>query len=379
MVLPKRLKILCQEDMKDLPTQTTLMELEFQELLSTINSEKTTWRLPQMTQEPPGNLPEMPQEPLLPNNKRINLSTTKWSPRTMLMMSPQPTQRNGRILLLKSTWRTEELLHSRLSLTPLLCKLQMNLELPGNLPEMPQELLLLLKRNSNWSTTKWSPRIMLMMSLLLTPKNGTMPPPKSTWRTEELLHSRLSLTLDLILCMLKIQLVHLMLPSFQTKLMLLPLSTLNNLSKPPRPLMLPQETMPTPMLLILLKLMLETLEMFKLLEKFHITHTQLENNGLDNQQTDLCKFNPNILMDLTQSIFTNPTELTPTEITKPLKLRVQLFLKSNKDGNPKVTLTTGLKKLWLDNKDGLMRLTHGLRNSPSDKMICQKLTPLTPV
>jgi len=170
-----------------------------------------------------------------------------------------------------------------------------------------------------------------------------------------------------------------MLPSFQTKLMLLPLSTLNNLSKPPRPLMLPQETMPTPMLLILLKLMLETLEMFKLLEKFHITHTQLENNGLDNQQTDLCKFNPNILMDLTQSIFTNPTELTPTEITKPLKLRVQLFLKSNKDGNPKVTLTTGLKKLWLDNKDGLMRLTHGLRNSPSDKMICQKLTPLTPV
>jgi hypothetical protein len=170
-----------------------------------------------------------------------------------------------------------------------------------------------------------------------------------------------------------------MLPSFQAKLKLLPLSTLNNLSKPPRPLMLPQETMPTPMLPILLKLMLETLEMFKQLEKFHITHTQLENNGLDNQQTDLCKFNPNILMDLTQSIFTSPTELTPTEITKPLKLRDQLFLKSNKDGNPKVTLTTGLKKLWLDNKDGLMRSTHGLRNSPSDKMICQKLTPLTPV
>jgi hypothetical protein len=137
--------------------------------------------------------------------------------------------------------------------------------------------------------------------------------------------------------------------------------------------------MPTPMLPILLKLMLETLEIIKLLEKFHITHTQLENNGLDNQQTDLCKFNHNILMDLTQSIFTSPTELTPTEITKPLKLRDQLFLKSNKDGNPKVTLTTGPKKLWLDNKDGLMRSTHGLRNSPSDKMICQKLTPLTPV
>jgi len=375
MVLPKRLKILCQEDMKDLPTQTTLMELEFQELLSTINSEKTTWRLPQMTQEPPGNLPEMPQEPLLPNNKRINLSTTKWSPRTMLMIPPQPTQRNGRILLLKSTWRTEELLHSRLSLTPLLCKLQMNLELPGKLPEMPQELLLLLKRNSNWSTTKWSPRIMLMMSLLLTPKNGTMPPPKSTWRTEELLHSRLSLMLDLILCMLKVHLVHLMLPSSQTKLMLLPLSTLNNLSKPLRPLMLPQETMPTPMLPILLKLMLETPEMFKLLVKFHITHTQLENNGLDNQPTDSF----NILMDPTQSIFTNPTVPIPTEITKPHKLRVQLFQKSNKDGNLKVTLTTGLKKLWLDNKDGLMRSTHGVRNSPSDKMTCQKLTKLTPV
>jgi len=134
-------------------------------------------------------------------------------------------------------------------------------------------------------------------------------------------------------------------------------------------------TMPTPMLLILLKLMLETLEMFKLSEKFHITHTQLENNGPDNQPTDSF----NILMDPTQSIFTNPTVPIPTEITKPHKLRVQLFQKSNKDGNPKVTLTTGLKKLWLDNKDGLMRSTHGLRNSPSDKMICQKLTPLTPV
>ena len=379
MVLPKRLKILCQEDMKDLPTQTTLTELEFQELLSTINSEKTTWKLPQMIQELPGKPPEMPQEPLLPNNKRINLSTTKWSPRTMLMMLPLPTLRNGRIPLLKSTWRTEELLHSRLSLTPLLCKLQMNPELPGKLPEMPQEPLPPLKRNSNWSTTLWSPRTTLMMSLLLTPKNGTMPPPKSTWRTEELLHSRLSLTLDLILCMLKTHSVHLMLPSVQTKLMPLPLSTLNNLSKPPRPLMLPQETMPTPMLPILLKLMLETPEMFKLLVKFHITHIQQENNGLDNQQTDSCKFNHNILMDLTQSTFTSPTELTPTEITKPLKLRVQLFQKSNKDGNPKVTLTTGLKKLWLDNKDGLMRSTHGVRNSPSDKMICQKLTKPIPV
>jgi hypothetical protein len=81
-------------------------------------------------------------------------------------------------------------------------------------------------------------------------------------------------------------------------------------------------------------------------------------------------------MDLTQSTSTSLKELTPTEITKPLKLRVQLFQKSNKEGNPKVTLTTGLKKLWLDNKDGLMRSTHGLSNSPSDKMICQKLTPL---
>jgi len=103
LVLPKRLKTLCQEDMKDLPTQTTLTELEFQEPLSTINSEKTTWRLPQMIQELPGKTPEMPQEPLLPNNKSIKLSTTKWSPRTMLMMLPLPTLRNGRIPLLKST------------------------------------------------------------------------------------------------------------------------------------------------------------------------------------------------------------------------------------------------------------------------------------
>jgi len=379
MVLPKRLKTLCQEDMKDLPTQTSLMELEFQEQLSTINSEKTTWRLPQMSQELPGNPPEMLQEPLLPNNKRINLSTTKWSLRTMLMMLLRLTRRNGTILLHRSTWRTVELPHSEQSPTLLLCKLQMSQELPGKPPEMPLELLPLSKKDSNWSTTKWLPRTTLMMFLPPTPKNGTTPPPKSTWRTEELLHSRLLLTLDLTLCMLKTQLVHLMLPSFQAKLKPLPLSTLNNLSKLPRPLMLPQEMMPTPTLLILLKLMLETLEMFKLLEKFHITHTQLENNGLDNQQTDSCKFNPNILMDLTQSIFTNPTELTPTEITKPLKLRVQLFQKSNKDGNPWLTLTTGLKKLRPDNKDGLMRSTHGLRNSPSDKMICQKLTKLIPV
>jgi len=80
---------------------------------------------------------------------------------------------------------------------------QMNQEPLGNLPEMPLELLLKSKKDSNSSTTKWLLRTMLMMSLLLTPRNGTMLLPKLTWRTEELLHSRLSLTPDLIPCTLK--------------------------------------------------------------------------------------------------------------------------------------------------------------------------------
>jgi len=105
------------------------------------------------------------------------------------------------------------------------------------------------------------------------------------------------------------------------------------------------------MLLTILKLMLEMPEMFKQSAKFHTTHTQLENNGPDNQPTDSF----NILMDPTQSIFTNPTVLIPTEITLLLKLKDQSSQKSNKDGNPKVTPTTGLPKLWLANKDGQMK------------------------
>jgi hypothetical protein len=57
---------------------------------------------------------------------------------------------------------------------------QMNQELLGNPPEMLQEPLLPLKRNSNWSTTKWLPRTMLMMFLPQTPRNGTMLLLKST-------------------------------------------------------------------------------------------------------------------------------------------------------------------------------------------------------
>jgi len=56
----------------------------------------------------------------------------------------------------------------------------MNQELPGKQLEMPLELLPLSKKDSNWSTTKWSPKTMLMMFLPLTPRNGTMLLPKST-------------------------------------------------------------------------------------------------------------------------------------------------------------------------------------------------------
>jgi len=103
--------------------------------------------------------------------------------------------------------------------------------------------------------------------------------------------------------------------------------------------------------LTILKLMLEMPEMFKQSVKFHTTHIQLENNGPDNQPTDSF----NILMDPTQSIFTNPTVPIPTEIILLLKLKDQSSQKSNKDGNPKVTPTTGLPKLWLANKDGQMK------------------------
>jgi hypothetical protein len=151
--------------------------------------------------------------------------------------------------------------------------------------------------------------------------------------------------------MLKIHLVHLMLLSSQTKLTLLPPSTLNNLSKLLSQLMLPQEMMLTPMPLTILKLMLETPEMSKLSVKFHTTHTQLENNGPDNQPTDSF----NILMDPTQSIFTNPTVLILTEITRLLKLKDQSFQKNKMDGNQRETPTTGLPKLWLANKDGQMK------------------------
>jgi hypothetical protein len=115
--------------------------------------------------------------------------------------------------------------------------------------------------------------------------------------------------------------------------------------------MLPQEMMLTPMPLTILKLMLETPEMSKLSVKFHTTHTQLENNGPDNQPTDSF----NILMDPTQSIFTNPTVLIPTEITRLLKLKDQSFQKNKMDGNQRETPTTGLPKLWLANKDGQMK------------------------
>jgi len=107
----------------------------------------------------------------------------------------------------------------------------------------------------------------------------------------------------------------------------------------------------TPMPLMILKLMLETPEMFKLSVKFHITHIQLENNGPDNLPTDLF----NILMDPTQSLFMKLTEPIPTEITLLLKLKDQSSQKSNKDGNLKVTHTTGLLKLWHANKDGQMK------------------------
>ena len=84
-------------------------------------------------------------------------------------------------------------------------------------------------------------------------------------------------------------------------------------------------------------------------------------------------------MDLTQFPFMRPTELTPTETTRPLKPRDQLSPKSNKDGNLRATPTTGPLMLWLANKDGQMKSTHGPSHLLSDKMICQKLTLLTPV
>ena len=161
--------------------------------------------------------------------------------------------------------------------------------------------------------------------------------------------------------------------------MQLPPSLPNNLSKPPKPLMLPQETPPIPTLPTPLKPLLDMQETFKPLVTFHTIHTQLENNGPVNQQTDLCKFNPNTSMDLTQFPFMRPTELTPTETTRPLKPRDQLSPKSNKDGNLRATPTTGPLMLWLANKDGQMKSTHGPSHLLSDKMICQKLTLLTPV
>jgi len=57
---------------------------------------------------------------------------------------------------------------------------QMNQEPLGNKPEMPLELLLKSKKDSNSSTTKWLLRTMLMMSLLPTLRNGTMLLPKLT-------------------------------------------------------------------------------------------------------------------------------------------------------------------------------------------------------
>jgi len=130
------------------------------------------------------------------------------------------------------------------------------------------------------------------------------------------------------------------------------------------------------MLLIALKLQLETPEAFKPRVNMFTTHTQPENNGLVNQPTDLCKSNPNILMDPTQLLFMRQTVPIQTETTKPHKLRAQLSLRNNKDGNPKVTPTTGLLKPLLANKDGQMKSTHGPSNLLLDRMICQSLFKL---
>ena len=127
--------------------------------------------------------------------------------------------------------------------------------------------------------------------------------------------------------------------------------------------------------LTILKLMLETPEMSKLSVKFHTTHTQLENNGPDNQPTDSF----NILMDPTQSIFTNPTVLILTEITRLLKLKDQSFQKNKMDGNQRETPTTGLPKLWLANKDGQMKWTHGPSHLTTKMTICQNLNNNIPV
>jgi len=164
-----------------------------------------------------------------------------------------------------------------------------------------------------------------------------------------------------------------MLLLFQARLKLLPQSTLNKLSKPPRLLMLPQEIVPTLMLPMLLNQRSEPLELFKLAVMLVTTHTQLESNGLVNQQTDLF----NILMDLIQFQFMRPTELIQIEIIWPLKPRDQLSLKNNKDGNLRVILITGPLKPLLVNKDGQMKLTHGQSHLLTDKMICQK--PIKPI
>jgi len=74
--------------------------------------------------------------------------------------------------------------------------------------------------------------------------------------------------------------------------------------------MLPQEIVPTLMLPMLLNQRSEPLELFKLAVMLVTTHTQLESNGLVNQQTDLF----NILMDLIQFQFMRPTELIQIEI-----------------------------------------------------------------
>jgi len=91
------------------------------------------------------------------------------------------------------------------------------------------------------------------------------------------------------------------------------------------------------------------------------THTQLDNNGLDNQLIELSKLclKLNTLMDPTQFPSMRPTELTLTEIKNLLKFWAQSSQPNNKDGNPKVTLTTGPLKILLDNKDSQMKSTHG--------------------
>jgi len=122
---------------------------------------------------------------------------------------------------------------------------------------------------------------MLMMYSQLTPRNGTMLLLKSTWRTEELLHSKLSLMLDLIPCMLKLKLLHhlviLMLLSFQEKS--LPIKSLKDnlllkISKLPKLIDL---TIMLSKKLMLNRLKSRNLEIDKLLEvsltcKFQMAH-----------------------------------------------------------------------------------------------------------